>query len=762
MRAGALVAVLGLFALPAQAAPARVTSGEHGAFTRLVVAAGLPGDWALGRWEGGYEFRFPGLDDGYETAGVFDRLTGARLAGLQPGPRADALRIVLACDCHIAPFEVEPGVVALDIRDGPAPPDAPHEAVLDVPVAAAPPTALAPSAAPRPDNPLADAWIARSLGQTGGPVPADGASDPVGRPAANLAPVPSLPPAPSAEPLSPAFDPAPTASAPLLAGLPDPVLQPLRESLMHELSRGAARGVVQMAMPEDLAGIAPSARDPVQARLGLGALPQVRVEAPAGAGPDLAAEGVTCPADDRLEMEGWGDDRPVWEQISEARTGLTGEFDRPDPEAVARAVRFHLYIGFGQEALSLMRAFETGSPDQPLWSSMAHLLDGMPDPAPAFAGLSACDGAAALWAVLGEEEGAGKPANFPAVQRAFSALPAPLRQELGPRLIDRLVAAGADAAVEVVANAIRRPGNAESRDLALMNAELAGNAGRFEEAEAHLRPLLQDPGPGTPEAMVALIEGHAQRALPLPPETLVAIDSFAAERIGGPDSPGFQRAQILAQALTGNPVSAFAEARGVGGVQADLWRLLSALGTDDDILTLAAIAPGDAPPAEASEVAQTLAERFLTLGLPDQAQRWLGGSQRLDRLLAARVALARRDGLSATVLLQGIESAEADELRLAALLLSGDDASIAAALRQGGRAEEADAVLARSGDWEALGQGAQPHWQAAASTMLPPVDTAPPEGSLAEGAALVARAAQTRAAVLSLLAAVPPAETVAP
>lgn len=744
MRFLALAALLWLLPAPVTAAPARVISGEHGEFTRLVVFAG-PADgwtaqsWALGRTEGGYELRIQGLAEGFDTAAVFARVTRQRLADLAPGAGPGALGLALNCACHIAPFVVEPGVLALDIRDGPAPAGSPHEAALADP---------GPAPAARSDNPLSRAWVADALGQSPAQLPA-----PPPAPAGGAAPAAAAPP--------PAPPPAPDGGT-ALAALPDPALEPLREALVREISLGAARGVVGMGLPETPQAPNPSGKAPDQARVGQGALPHVRVgvidQDPEA---NLAAEGAVCPEEGRLDIARWGDSRPVWEQMSEARSGLTGEFDRPDTEAVARAIRFHLFIGFGLEALGLIQAFDPASPDRAFWASMAHILDAEPDPAPAFDGLSSCDGPAALWSLLAEPAEGAQAANLGAAQRAFSALPAALRQELGPRLIERLAAAGADSAVQVVANAIRRPGDTGNRDVALMDARLAATAGEFEAADQLLRPLLDDPGPGTPEATVLLIESHAERGLPLPQGTVDEIGAYAAEREGGPDGERFRRALTLALALSGEPARAFATAGGAGGVQEDLWRLLADLGTDDQVLELATLAPGSPAPAAAAAQAPRLAERFLDLGLPDQARAWLAGAPDPDRLLAARVAIAQRDGLSATTILNGITGPAADELRLAALLLTGGGQEAVPALMSSGREREADALLAQAGDWPALRAGGQPHWQAAAGT-LSVAEGAPPAGPLAEGAALADRAAQTREAVLSLLAAVPGAENSAP
>ncbi len=45
-----------------------------------------------------------------------------------------------------------------------------------------------------------------------------------------------------------------------------------------------------------------------------------------------------------------GGDRPPLDLLAEARSGLYGEFDVPNEEAVLHSVKVQLYLGFGAEA----------------------------------------------------------------------------------------------------------------------------------------------------------------------------------------------------------------------------------------------------------------------------------------------------------------------------------------------------------------------------------------------------------------------------
>ena len=370
---GRLALMLILLAAPLWAAPARVSSGEHEGFTRLVVELALPATWVLGRSVDGYALQIEGEVSQFDLTAAFNLIGRSRIAALSADVTG-VLRVSVGCNCHIIPFEFRPGTIVLDVKDGPPPEGSQFEAQLGLPQSFVP-----LGAAPSPVDPdvasaFAEAWVDAALG-------------------AGAISVPKPP------------DPVPSHMA-LPTSLLDPSLAPLRDDLLREISKGAAQGIVTMDLPKDatLPQIDGAANPGDQARIGLEALPQIRVT---GADlPDLAVEGAQCPTDVQLDLAAWGDDRPIWQQIPEARDRLAGEFDQPDSEAIAAAIRFHLFIGFGQEALGLLDAFASADRDSALWRSMAHILDDLPDPDPAFAGMESCDSAAALWALLGSPDGA--------------------------------------------------------------------------------------------------------------------------------------------------------------------------------------------------------------------------------------------------------------------------------------------------------------------------------------------------------------------
>ena len=117
-----ILAALLVMAGQASAQTAKVTSGEHDGFSRLVVELPAPGDWQFGRTVDGYALSVSAPPAAYDLAGVFKLIRRDRLAAIAVDASTGNLQIGLACPCYAIPFEFRPGIIVIDIRDG-APPD---------------------------------------------------------------------------------------------------------------------------------------------------------------------------------------------------------------------------------------------------------------------------------------------------------------------------------------------------------------------------------------------------------------------------------------------------------------------------------------------------------------------------------------------------------------------------------------------------------------------------------------------------------------
>lgn len=719
-----------LLAAPLFAAPVTVTSGEHDGFTRLVFDFGHPVDWQAGRSPDGYELRLAGETPAYDLRQAFALIGRSRLAALWVDPASGGLHVGLACACHAQPFEFRPGIVVIDLKDGPPPAGSAFEQALDGSVAAPLAARPIPRPRPRPADAMATYdWKAVALGDRL-PAPAQAPPDaaPLNRPSV-------LP--------------------------PDPTLAPLRETLLYQMARGAAQGVVEMANP--------SAHGPPLAESGA-ALAQIRIgEAPAALSPtsttngDLTARGEACSPAAALNLAAWGDEsRPLLGQMADATAGLTGEFDLPDPEALSRAIRFQLFLGFGAEARQLMAAFPDSAAERPLWTALSYLVEGEADPGNHFVAMAACDGPAALWAMLSPTENATTGmVNARAVRLAFMALPLHLRRHLGPQLAERFLARGdADTARALHSALTRAPGEAGDK-ATLLDAALDLNHGDLAEAEEKIGTVLADPGPDQTAALIALTEARVVQGLPLAPDIAAELAAHAAEAGGG--TGRLAKAVLLAKAASGDFTGAFAELPATPEVAAELWALTAALAPDGDFLAQAVLQSDGLPPRIPAETVLAVARRLLGLGLAEPANHWLASVKDVDPILRARIALGRHDGREALVALAGLNGAEAEALTLQALELVGQEDRRALLLTDQKQPDAASLALARAGNWPQLAlAGAEP-WKSLAAELAvsapPPAVTtdtaAQSPGPLARGHQLTTAAEATRAAVEGLLAAVP-------
>lgn len=703
-----LLAVVAL-APPAFAQPVQVTSGEHEGFTRVVLNFGAAVDWQFGRTEDGYEFRKSGPVAEYDLRQVFDLIGKSRLAAISA--QDGALDIGFACACHAIPFEFRPGIIVIDLRDGPPPKGSSFEDPL-------PSVTGSDAPQPPPPAPLAGQgynWAEQVFRHIQSPQES------------NL----PLSPKPSS----------------------DPALQPLRDQLLRQLSRGATDGVVDLELPKTME---PIAKQSVEgARISLGEMPGVALEGAPQDKPVLGQQGAVCAPEADLAIDQWGTDAPVADQFSEAFADLLGEFDRPNPEAVEKAVQFLLFIGFGQEAGQMTMAFMPEAPKAAMLRSMAKIVDGQSDENGFFSGQVSCGTPAALWALLARETvGPGDFVNDQAVVLAYSNLPVHLRRLLGPSLADRLLSIGKLGSAESISNAVARAGN--TAEVSLMKAKLDMSQGDPESAQKNLEDAIQGAGGSKTVALIGLVDSLVAQGVPIESKVADDLAAVEGETQGTENATGLIRALALAQASSGDYMAAFETAAAAPQVMPKIWDILSRLGTDSDVLIYAVRAFDDVPQNLDRATPAVLANRLNNLGLPDAAAEWVAAYPDVDPKIRAQIALDRRDGRSALQAANQVEGEGGARLQAQALQLLGDHAAAAQAFSKLGDASAEEFAYAKAGDWAGLRGGPANVWTPVVSKLDAPEPAASPlPGPLGQGQQLIANSAQTRAAVEELLTKIP-------
>lgn len=714
-----LILILVCLAAPAYAAPVTIRSGEHEGFTRLVLDFGALVDWQVGRSPDGYALQLRGSPpQTYDLTQVFNLIGKGRLAAIWADPQTSQLNIGIACPCHAIPFEFRPGILVIDLRDGPPPKGSSFELALDgtaVPVLDAKPVPR-PRTRPHVTGQSYD-WQRRAVAE-----------------------LRAVPPAVTEQ----------------NAGFGDPTLQILRDSLLHQLGRGAAQGIVDLALPKTASNGAKPQSTLVAARVALGELPGISI----GTGPaddkDIAADGQDCPTAETLDLSTWGTDAPVSQQMAAPMAGLVLEFDHPDPVAVERAVRFDLFLGFGIESRQVMQAFPVEVPDQPLLLSLGHILDQDSDLNPAFRGLAACDTPAALWAMLSDPAPvAGDAVNINAVLRAFSELPIHLRRHLGPELAQRFLALGDDKTAMTIRNAITRAPGKAGPQVGVMEAQIDMSQGDPAAAEIRLKAVLADGGPEAPEALVALTEARIAQNLPVGADLVTALESVLVEQTGTDQQVKTRRALGLAQAASGDFDSAFVSLGNAPDAGPDLWRILSKIGSNQALLAHAVLSSAQDLPTATAETRKDIATRLLGLGLAEQSLRWIDSDAGQNNLLLGQIHLARLDGQAALAALTGVPEETAAPLRAAAFNIMGDNPAAAQVFADLGDTEAERRASARARDWPQTARLSPDDWGGVVEKLMPTagIDTAPETtASLALGHQIIENTAQTRSNIVALMA----------
>lgn len=727
-----------------------VLSGEHVGFTRLAMVLPGPGGWRIEQVAEGYALRLERPEITLDTSRIFDLVPRDRLSHVTRLP--DGLLLGVSCDCHVRSFEDRPGVLVIDIVTGPPPQGAAQTPrPMPRPEAEPPSPATFRPAPARTTESLgaAQAWI----GWT---------ADPDARPSG----APTEPDAPSA-----------TNDA------PDTAIQAARHALFAQVGRAASQDLLRIALSPAPGRFVPAAEREVGATSTIEDLPSPN-EQPLGisvetafdrttarnAAPPLTATGFACVPDERLDLAGWAAGSTPWASISTGRAALLGEFDTADATAIDRHVRAYLHLGFGAEARATLAAFpDAPVPDRELLVTIAAIVDDQHPEGALFDGMTGCDSAAALWAVLAAPEGnQTAQINTNAVLRAYSALPSHLREVLGHRLVERLLSAGESAAARSVAAALART-RPEGRALDLIEARLQMPDDATGAALRLSRVALGN-DPESAEALILLVETELSRGRPVSPETVEALAAKAFELRGSVMGDRLAMAYALALGANGDFDAAFHVARTVaesgispGGQAAlteTLWRpllkMLTSAGDDASFLRHTLDMPQWRAPDAPLTLRLPIARRLLDLGMAELALAALPERARVsteEKRLRAEALLLAGNPAAALPLLAGDQDEAGTALRARALVALGDAAGAAAALRAAGSTDGAAEVAWRQGDTDLVREFGT-DLQRQVATPIEPGTAVSADGDaapLARGRALIEESVAFRATVDLLL-----------
>tara|TARA_R110002110_G_scaffold6202_5_gene31215 strand:- start:4082 stop:6217 length:2136 start_codon:yes stop_codon:yes gene_type:complete len=677
-------------------APAVVRSGDHPEFVRLVVDIPVGSDWKVGRVADGYAVQVEGVSE-FDTSGVFSRISTARIRSLKNEQEQSRLVLFSDCDCNATAFLWKPDKLVIDINDGPARPDSKFEEVLDREVE-------------EPTRPIL-------------PILTDV------RP---LAMRPEVRPIPIVD----------FASA--LENRTE--LNALEQVIVESLARGATQGLLAPSDNLQLSRAVPAQLDSHFARNEPGLLTRTSI--------DLGAERATtdinmpetCLPESYFAVGNWADGPPYAERTAQARARIAGEFDRIDPSAVVQLAKSYIVFGFGREARNALKIDGENSQEREILSVMGAIIDGdliEPD------GLSAqlgCSGPAALWALLAQNRPTKVEIDRNGILREFRALPAQLRNHLGPKLSNRFRARGDfEAAEMVISNKVN--GSDTTFEAAIAQTELLSEMGKTDEAAEAFAFLAATDSRMTPSALIDYLTLAVETDANIDSEAIALGDILRFESKGGEIVGELAVAQVRAHIAVDDLRAAFRllsdEAGAIGNERVDeltSGAVIAATTRYEDTAFLE-LAFSTTLESVSPEAENAVAARLLTLGLPERAMEIIGGqavgSAMMERrYLRSSAALEIGDAEAAIDELLGLSTERAEKIRgQAELVLAGQDTISAVA--QGD-----DWKL---GNWTTLARGDDALLQDVSRSVLSEVNI-PTDGEqpLADGRRLLAQSADMR------------------
>ncbi|SOC07618.1 hypothetical protein SAMN05877809_104111 [Rhodobacter sp. JA431] len=769
MRFFALV-LTGLLVLasPVAAQQIDVRSGEHADFSRLVFMFPPGTDWSTERVEGGYKLTAPPRTR-FNLANVFRLIPKTRIQAISADIDARSVFIETAPDVHLEVFQLPIGAVVVDIADGAEP--EPFEPGTPKPQITAPDHSYRPA----PKLGYLDLYWSDKPTQM--------------RPEAQPAPPPAPKPAPQ------------PGEATENVAFPDGRISAAEIALIDELGRAASQGLITMQMPKhpvadphqtdgheagghDMPTTEPAHDTPTEghdteghpgrdeSHLALQAETVIDRDSSAHFAPGrLADSGHSCPRDADFDLQSWLTEEAPSVQIAHARRDLLAEFDKPRLRAVEHLAKVYIALGLGTEAKALFKSFGLEEEANPALTILADVVDGnTPDPYPAFKAFTACDSRVALWALVAQPEPPQRETvNFGAVLRAYSALPPPIRNLIGPKLSDRLIEVGAADVAQTVRSMLARAPAEHRSSLEYMDARIDLSEGRVEDATERLDKVAESHSEIAAEALILSVETKLSEGIAIPTNE-VENASALAKQLGGSDmGDKLTRVEILGNASTAKFDPAFEALERWEepldetlrrDTQNDLLAMLAKLPDEQMFIeTFFRFRPQWSPEELEPGVQIALSERLSKSGFDISSRAVLSPATRRSepgRLAMARAALAGRDAAAAYSHLVGLQGEEAALLRGEALSLLGQHQNAEAAFAEAGATEARLEAAWRAGNWDQVTDGgseAQRQFLELFSDTAPPAQDrdAAPLGPLAAAQKLIAQSEAERAAFEKLM-----------
>jgi tetratricopeptide (TPR) repeat protein len=733
-----LILILLLACLPVGATAQKIVvrSGEHGDFSRLAFSFSAPVEWKMGRVSGGYEIRLKGNGNVIDTSGVFRRISRDRIKDISVSEDNSNITLTVDCACHADAFEFRPGLLVVDIKDGLPAQSSPFETAFSADETGAVITDEKAVATADETDREADETGKENGSVTEDVVIIDQEAEPV------PLPVPAY---------SSSFT-SGLALRPEIGSGNSERITMMQSEMLRQIGRAAAQGLLEANLPVPIHEPKPtdtheSMADPSETQQEAPKEPaaqaHINIHIENSVDREIARllpkrtaldGGDVCFASELVNIAEWGGEDAVWEQISQQRRKLSGEFDKANPVAAEALAKAYIYAGFGAEALQVIDSFGVDPETALILQDIARIVDGLsPQPNGVLRGQAACYTEVAMWAVLALSElSKGTDVNRPRVIATFSELPLHLRRYLGPKLAEMFLEIGDIETATAIRNAIARAPGYAGDEFRLMEAHFEQERGRHDTAEHTLEEIATENNAVALKALIKLLEAKAERKSQVSDEIMTTAESYLFEQRTTSDGAKLLRSLTLIYAQSGNLDIALSNLRAANtntfiNEKTQLWVEVLTTATnsasDEAFLKFIFAADKDISKLDVPQTTrQAMAKRVLDLVFSTRALDILNtpvSPSDTDRLIMAKAALL--DGRADQVegLLENVSGDEAINLRAQAFENLGYYEKAAAGYAEISDYDSQKSVVWQAGDWQSLQQiGTEPEKLLARSMAL--------------------------------------------
>lgn len=501
----------------AHAKPVTVRTGEHAAFTRVVLFIPDDVDWRVVRTDAGYVVRLP-VFEGYNLNGFFDLIPRTRIAAVSQRLETGELELTLSCLCIATSYLLRDGILVIDVEDGPSESIDVENSNLD----GSTPQFITTRATSNTSE-----W-ARAKGRV-------------------------VPLFPDQNDHLFETEAALNSEVSLINGAIESVISGFEEQVVHALGEGLTENFLE----RDLAIEPPLERNlnevVAATKTNLGDLPGVEarrgIDPMAGQGEPALAEtqtGRRCLPDAFFAIKAWGDDRSFSAQVGAARLSIYKEFDRVDEVSVTSLAQTFLFFGFGQEALKALQIDQAHSQERQYLAQVARIIDDRKADFTLFEEQVSCPSSVALWALLASEDRSlDGPVARDVILRSFKELPLALQGAIGPRLSRAFVRLGDLDAGSQVLSRIQFDA-AGSADSAVAASVFASAIQDETGAIGVLEEIIFDTSKATPELMVQYFETGMDAGRSFRNEDFALSNALRFQAAGSENSISLANAQIRA------------------------------------------------------------------------------------------------------------------------------------------------------------------------------------------------------------------------